>query len=168
MVLAAGRTNVSPTLTHLLKVVEKPKVVIKDLEPWEIEAEQVLLTEGERRRARADAAIAQAQPTSSLSPPPPTSPVPTQDPSNSQYFSHNTQTLRWLASSPPTKSAGHALAGCSFRIQSDVLSIGQSFCSNTYITTVAHHRATVCQHIAGSHTRKSTHGFKLCSTKWLY
>ena len=106
---AASRTsNVSPTPTQPPKVVEKPKVVIK--EAWEIEAEQGLLTEGGRRRARAAAAIAQAQPASSPSPPPSTSPVSTQGLNNSQYFTQNTQTLRLPASSPPTKSAGHARA----------------------------------------------------------
>jgi Leucine-rich repeat (LRR) protein len=106
---AASRTsNVSPTPIQPPKVVEKPKVVIK--EAWEIEAEQGLLTEGGRRRARAAAAIAQAQPASSPSPPPSTSPVTTQGLSNSQYFTQNTQTLRLPASSPPTKSAGHARA----------------------------------------------------------
>lgn len=110
---AASRTsNVSPTPTQppkqSPKVVEKPKVVIK--EAWEIEAEQGLLTEGGRRRARAAAAIAQAQPASSPSPPPSTSPVSAQGLSNSQYFTQNTQTLRLPASSPPTKAAGHARA----------------------------------------------------------
>jgi len=98
----------SPTPTQRPKVVEKPKVVIK--EAWEIEAEQGLLTEGGRRRARAAAAIAQAQSASSPSPPSSTSPVSTQGLSNSQYFTQNTRTLRSPASSPPTESAGHARA----------------------------------------------------------
>ena len=106
---AASRpSNVSPTPIQPPKVVEKPKVVIK--EAWEIEAEQGLLTEGGRRRARAAAAIAQAQPAASPSPPPSTSPISTQGLNNSQYFTQNTQTLRLPASSPPTKSAGHARA----------------------------------------------------------
>ena len=105
---AASRTsNVTPTPAQP-KVVEKLKVVIK--EAWEIEAEQGLLTEGGRRRARAAAAVAQAQPTSGPSPPPSTSPVTTQGLSNSQYFTENTQTLRLPTSSPPTKAARHARA----------------------------------------------------------
>ncbi|KIM42678.1 hypothetical protein M413DRAFT_121533 [Hebeloma cylindrosporum] len=106
---AASRTsNVSPTPVQA-KVVEKPKVVVK--EAWEIEAEQGLLTEGGRRRARAAAAVAQAQPASGPSPPPSSpSPVTTQGLSNPQYFTQNTQTLRLPASAPPTKSVGHARA----------------------------------------------------------
>ncbi|KAG6833362.1 hypothetical protein H0H87_007979 [Tephrocybe sp. NHM501043] len=86
-------------------------------EAWEIEAEQGLLTEGGKRRARAAAAAAEnklraevglgspsdafdlsSSPKSSLSGPSLTNP---------QYYSQNTQTLTLPPSSPPTKVATH-------------------------------------------------------------
>ncbi|KDR71032.1 hypothetical protein GALMADRAFT_229699 [Galerina marginata CBS 339.88] len=98
----------------------KPKPVVK--EAWEIEAEQGLLTEGGKRRARAAAAAAQAQAAAEgpsqasssaqdSSPPTNTSPSSTGPGlSNPQYFTQNTQTLRLPASAAPTKSAGHGRA----------------------------------------------------------
>ncbi|KAF8905748.1 hypothetical protein CPB84DRAFT_1891013 [Gymnopilus junonius] len=95
----------------------KPRQVVK--EAWEIEAEQGLLTEGGRRRARA-AAVAKEQATqvtgfsapsdtSSPSAPSP-SPSVSSSLSNPQYYTQNTQTLKLPASAPPTKSLGHARA----------------------------------------------------------
>ena len=91
----------------------KPKEVVK--EAWEIEAEQGLLTEGGRRRARAAAAAAakeQAQPASNASSPSSQSSfsVASSGLSNPQFYTQSTQTLKLPASTPPTKAAGHARA----------------------------------------------------------
>lgn len=96
----------------------KPMEVVK--EAWEIEAEQGLLTEGGRRRARALAAAAKEQTAQAGSsnvasgPSSPSSSSPTSAASSSlsspQYYTQNTQTLKLPASAPPTKSAGHARA----------------------------------------------------------
>jgi Leucine-rich repeat (LRR) protein len=108
-----------PTTKPVIKIGNKPSVeVVK--EAWEIEAEQGLLTEGGRRRARVAAAAAAAQShnsaniglgmpsTTNSSSPPPLSPG--SGLSNSQYFTSSTQTLRLPPSAPLAKSAGHSRA----------------------------------------------------------
>ena len=108
---------VSNTATEPVVVKAQSKLsteVVK--EAWEIEAEQGLLTEGGRRRARAAAAV-QSQhntniglgmPPSTNSSPPPLSPGVVL--SNSQYFTSSTQTLRLPPSAPLPKSPGHSRA----------------------------------------------------------
>jgi Leucine-rich repeat (LRR) protein len=83
----------------------KPQSPLK--EPWEIEAEEGLLTEGGRRRARAAAAAAAAaqhKPESSTSHSPPTSFALT------RYYDANTQTLTLPPSTAPPKIIGHSRA----------------------------------------------------------
>jgi Leucine-rich repeat (LRR) protein len=120
---ATNPTPISKTTTEpvvvkpvvdMIKIQNKPKVV---KEAWEIEAEQGLLTEGGRRRARAAAAVQSHNnanvglgmpSTTNSSSPPPLSPG--SGLSNSQYFTSSTQTLRLPPSAPLTKSAGHSRA----------------------------------------------------------
>ncbi|KAG5340891.1 hypothetical protein C0989_012643 [Termitomyces sp. Mn162] len=87
----------------------QPRVEIVK-EAWEIEAEQGLLTEGGKRRARA-AASNKAQAEIGLDNP---SDAPDQSPKlsasllkNPQYYSQTTQTLTLPPSSPPVKGAAH-------------------------------------------------------------
>jgi Leucine-rich repeat (LRR) protein len=124
---ASRSSNVSPTPIQP-KAVEKPKPKAVIKEAWEIEAEQGLLTEGGRRRARAAAATAHAQPASGPSPPPATSSATVHSLSSPQYFTESTQTLRLPASSPPTKSYGHARA---FSMTASSLSFPSSASSRT-------------------------------------
>ncbi|KAJ8516622.1 hypothetical protein ONZ45_g6091 [Pleurotus djamor] len=82
-------------------------------EAWEIEAEQGLLTEGGRRRARAAAAVEASVPDAtkeSTKSPSPTSPAKSSASalSNAQYYNPSTQTLTLPPSFPPTKSPGHS------------------------------------------------------------
>ncbi|KAF8626939.1 hypothetical protein AX17_006439 [Amanita inopinata Kibby_2008] len=98
------------------KVVAKKEVV---KESWEIEAEQGLLTEGAKRRARAVAASEEQkvlghgkQPSnSSVSS---SSTIPAQNQTvtlaNPKYYSEATLTLTLPPCAPPTKAAGHARA----------------------------------------------------------
>ncbi|KAI0351781.1 L domain-like protein [Trametes cingulata] len=99
---------------------QKKPVIEK--EPWEIEAEQGLLSAGARRRARAAAVLA-ATSSSSTAPGEPSRPAaetpsPTHSPSPSstpttvasalahpQYYSASTQTLTLPPSTPPSKAA---------------------------------------------------------------
>ena len=124
-VSAFNPTPISKTTTEpvakpvvtTIKAQNKPSTeVVK--EAWEIEAEQGLLTEGGRRRARAAAAAVQShnsaniglgRPSTTNSPsPPPLSPGSGLN--NPQYFTSSTQTLRLPPSAPVTKSAGHSRA----------------------------------------------------------
>lgn len=95
---------------------KKPSVVEK--EPWEIEAEQGLLSAGARRRARAAAVAAAASTNGSSQPAAPKTPSPTSTPApvhtpgtvasaltNPQYYSASTQTLTLPQSAPPSKAA---------------------------------------------------------------
>ncbi|KAG6862023.1 hypothetical protein C0995_008211 [Termitomyces sp. Mi166 len=89
----------------------KHREVVK--EAWEVEAEQGLLTEGGKRRARAVAAAANNKPQAEIglgSPPDAldqsqksSAPLLT----NPQYYSQSTQTLNLPPSSPPVKGAAH-------------------------------------------------------------
>lgn len=86
-------------------------------EAWEVEAEQGLLTEGGKRRARA-AAAAEAELKSSLGMGMPTAPSGHRStPSNSalsltspQYYSQASNTLTLPPSTPPSKAPGHGRA----------------------------------------------------------
>ncbi|CCM00125.1 uncharacterized protein FIBRA_02152 [Fibroporia radiculosa] len=89
------------------------KRAVIEKEPWEIEAEQGLLTEGARRRARA-AALAAANPQTMHKAPSPTpsgkspSPTPLNASSvlfNAKFYDSQTQTLTLPASMPPSKAA---------------------------------------------------------------
>ncbi|KAF9011860.1 hypothetical protein BDQ17DRAFT_1272237 [Cyathus striatus] len=93
-------------------------------EAWEIEAEQGLLTEGGKRRARALAAAAAADAPSrgkisgiglgNPSTPPPSTPSPPPNTiltlSSPKYFSQTSQTLTLPPSAPLSKAPGHARA----------------------------------------------------------
>ncbi|PPR04904.1 hypothetical protein CVT24_007148 [Panaeolus cyanescens] len=92
-----------------VKPVQPKKEILK--EAWEIEAEQGLLTEGGKRRARAMAAAAAASHDDgvhgSAAPP---SPPPTSSSSglsSPQYYNATSQTLSLPASAPLAKSSGH-------------------------------------------------------------
>ncbi|KAF8072052.1 hypothetical protein FPV67DRAFT_916442 [Lyophyllum atratum] len=95
-----------------------PKPVVK--EAWEIEAEQGLLTEGGKRRARAAAAAAakENKPHSGVgigNPSQPSDHSPSSSTSghsltSPQYYSQTTQKLVLPPSSPPTKSPAHTRA----------------------------------------------------------
>lgn len=101
------------------KATAKPHVeVVK--EAWELEAEQGLLTEGGRRRARAAAAATavarESKPQSELGIGTPSTVAPGHPSENStpglsltspQYYSHTTQTLTLPPSSPPSKTPAH-------------------------------------------------------------
>ena len=107
-----SETTAEP-VSDLVETPNKPPTeVVK--EAWEIEAEQGLLTEGGRRRARAIAAQSQhctnigldmPSSTKSSSPPPSS---PGSGLNSPQYFTSSTQTLRLPPSVPPAKSAGHS------------------------------------------------------------
>ena len=101
---AAASTQSKQVSTPSQKMPKPPRVVEK--EQWEIEAEQGLLTEGGRRRLRAQqAAKAAMQSEDAATSPTPKSPSSgALSLSNSQYFTHNTQTLKLPASQPPTRS----------------------------------------------------------------
>ncbi|KAJ7227478.1 hypothetical protein GGX14DRAFT_630129, partial [Mycena pura] len=81
-------------------------------EAWEIEAEQGLLTEGGKRRARAAATAAAASSGLGLGDPPrqPPSPSKTSVLSAPQYYTARTETLTLPASTAPPKVAGHSRA----------------------------------------------------------
>lgn len=111
--LSAAPMSTQLRPTSLLK---KPAVVAK--EAWEIEAEQGLLTEGAKRRARAAAAVAaalskpapQASPAASVQVSPSESPSPpslSSVLSNPQFYNSTTCTLTLPLSAPPPK-APHA------------------------------------------------------------
>ena len=104
-----SRTSATSPIPSKVAVEEKkPKEAQK--EAWEIEAEQGMLTEGAKRRARAVAAaaaqseIGKGTPKRSSPPPasPSTSPLGLSGP---QYFQESSQTLRLPASAPPSKSS---------------------------------------------------------------
>lgn len=132
-------TPISKTATEpavdMIKIQNKPSTkVVK--EAWEIEAEQGLLTEGGKRRARAAAAAAAQSPNSAniglgmpstinSSSPPPLSPG--SGLSNSQYFTSSTQTLRLPPSAPLAKSAGHSRAFSLATPTTSALSLGGGF-----------------------------------------
>ncbi|KAF9466511.1 hypothetical protein BDZ94DRAFT_1306115 [Collybia nuda] len=116
-VLPATVTSKAPTTkTARPGPVKKPSVeVIK--EAWEIEAEQGLLTEGGKRRARAAAAAASANSQSTLGIGAPSTPGHSPKSStsglslsNPQYYSQSSQTLTLPPSNPPTKSPSHTRA----------------------------------------------------------
>ncbi|KAJ7757733.1 hypothetical protein DFH07DRAFT_742106 [Mycena maculata] len=90
---------------------QKPKTpVVK--EQWELDAEQGLLTEGGKRRARAAAAAASAAGDSGLGlGAPPRKPSPTPKTSSlAEYYTPRSETLALPASTAPPKAAGHARA----------------------------------------------------------
>ncbi|KAJ6510500.1 hypothetical protein C8R45DRAFT_964310 [Mycena sanguinolenta] len=76
-------------------------------EAWEIEAEQGLLTEGGRRRARAAAAVSAAD--VGLGAPPSSTPK-TPSLADPQYYTARTETLVLPASTAPLKASGHSRA----------------------------------------------------------
>lgn len=82
-------------------------------EPWEVAAEQGLLTAGAQRRARATAAlkaqITPSHPSSTVKPPTPVSP-PAISLSNPQFYNEKTQTLALPASKPPSHARAFSLA----------------------------------------------------------
>ncbi|KAJ6609257.1 hypothetical protein B0H10DRAFT_486184 [Mycena sp. CBHHK59/15] len=83
-------------------------------EAWEIDAEQGLLTEGGKRRARAAAAAASATTDSSLGlgpPPSQSSSVPkTSSLADPQYYTSRTETLTLPPTTAPPKASGHSRA----------------------------------------------------------
>jgi Leucine-rich repeat (LRR) protein len=107
----------SSNWTKRPEVVRKPPTeVIK--EAWEIEAEQGLLTEGGKRRARAAAAAA-TNPQSVLGIGAPSTPTPGHSPKSStsglslaspQYYAQTSQILTLPPSNPPSKSPAHTRA----------------------------------------------------------
>lgn len=112
---AAQPSSSSPTIpppsSRRAPFAAKPKVIEK--EPWEIEAEQGLLTAGGQRRARAAAAMAQARatlpPSASPTPPgstPATSPTPSTSSAlaSPQYYTPSTQALVLPPSAPIPKA----------------------------------------------------------------
>ena len=108
-----SKTAAEPVVEPIVKAQVKPSTeVVK--EAWEIEAEQGLLTEGGRRRARAaarsqnSADIGLGMPSTNSSSPLPLNPGAGL--SISQYFTSSTQTLQLPPSAPLAKSAGHSRA----------------------------------------------------------
>ncbi|KAI0761005.1 hypothetical protein BD413DRAFT_648292 [Trametes elegans] len=133
---SASTSAATPPPTTPAKHVPPPLKMqpIIEKEPWEIEAEQGLLSPGARRRARAAAAAATA-PTNSSQPSATNGPSPSQSPSplhtpvtvasalaNPQYYSASTQTLTLPPSTAPSKAA-HAR---SFSLAAPALGRGAS------------------------------------------
>lgn len=103
--------TVSPTPPSRAKTQES-KTTIKfeevQKEIWEMDAEQVLVTEGGTRRVRAAAAASEGKPPQDKVITPLVTPSPSLGLSSLQYYSAATQTLQLPASAPP--KAGHARA----------------------------------------------------------
>lgn len=125
--------TLSSKVTRPDPVRKPPAEVVK--EAWEIEAEQGLLTEGGKRRARAAAAAANPQSTLGIGTP--SSPTPGHSPKSStsglslsspQYYSQVSQTLTLPPSNPPTKSLAHTRA---FSLAAPSSSFSQSTSSRT-------------------------------------
>uniref|UniRef100_A0A0W0FAR1 Leucine-rich repeat-containing protein 40 n=1 Tax=Moniliophthora roreri TaxID=221103 RepID=A0A0W0FAR1_MONRR len=111
--LAATTTSQSSQHPSASSVKKEKKEILK--EPWEIEAEQGLLTEGGKRRARAAAAASiegEKNDAASLGhgKPPSPSAKSVASLSNPQYYTEASHTLSLPASTAPSKASGHARA----------------------------------------------------------